>query len=213
MRLSGFVLAAVLSVSAFLFAQHSGGAGSGGAAASHSSYSGGSASSASSHSYSGPTSHVGSTSPASHSLSSSKSPSAKAPEQKSARTLFHPFRKLKPSQSAELIPARCVKEPCAVCPPGQSRGAKGGCVAAANACYYGQSWNGYACSGPVWFNDCRALAEELEEQQRLMRGQDDATRRLRYQMLLNQYAECERRFGREPFGAYAFNDALLLDMP
>jgi len=219
MRLSGLVIAAILLVSATLLAQHSSGGGSSSGGSSHGGYSGGSsASSASSHTSSASASHVGSTgAAASHLSSSSKSPSIKAnaaPEKKSSRSFLHPFRK--PVQSAEFKrPAPCRKGPCPICPPGESRNGNGACgppVVASNVCRAGQTWNGFACGTQYWFNDCRALADQLAAQERQMRGQNDPGQSLRHQLLQNQYEQCLKRFSLRPFG-YAFNDALPLDIP
>jgi hypothetical protein len=232
MRFSSLVVAAVLLVPAALLAQHSSGAGgssSGGysgassSGASHSSYSGGSsssASSASSHNSSSSASHVASTgAAASHPSPSTKLPSTKenaAPEKKGFRPfLRHPFKKPKPVQTAEFKRPPCRKEPCAVCPPGESRNGKGGCVpsvVASNVCQPGQFWNGFACGARYFVNDCSALAAQLAQQERQMRsaltaqqqscsldsaGQECADLRgqsggesLRYRRLQEQYEQC-----------------------
>jgi len=85
-------------------------------------------------------------------------------------------------------------------------------VVANNMCRAGQSWNGFACGTQYWFNDCRALADQLAAQERQMRGQNDPGQSLRHQLLQNQYEQCLKRFSLLPFG-YAFNDARLLDVP
>jgi len=224
MRLSGLVVAAVLFAPAALLAQHSsGGSGSssGGSSsgASHSSYSGGSSSSASSagsHSSSSSASHIASTGAAASRLSpSAKLPSTKenaAPEKKGFfSSLRHPFRK--PVRRAEFRrPVRCLKEPCAVCPPGKSSNGKGACVLASNGCPTGQFWNGFACGTQYWFNDCRALADQLAAERQQIRGRNDPGQSLRHRRLQGQYEDCLMR-SRLPFGAYAFNDARLLDTP
>jgi hypothetical protein len=219
MRLSSLVFATILLVSATLLAQHSSGGGGSSSGGSHGGYSGGSGSSvssASSHTSSSSASYVGGASTASHSSSSSKSPSPKenaATEKQSSRSLFHPFRKAKLVQSAEFkSPAPCLKAPCAVCPPGQSRSGNRACAVVSNACSSGQVWNGFSCGAQGWFSDCNALARELAEQRRQMQSQSDYGQSLRYRMLQNQYDQCMRR-SRSGFGAYAFNNALLLDTP
>ncbi len=222
MRLSGLVIATILLVSATLvLAQHTSGGGSSSGGSSHGGYSGGSsASSASSHTPSASGSHVGSTGAASSHLSSpSKSPSIKAnasPEEKSSRSFLHPFRKPKPVATAAFKrPPSCLKGPCPVCPPGESRNGTGACgppVVANNMCRAGQSWNGFACGTQYWFNDCRAFADQLAAQERQQRGRNDPGQSLRHQLLQNQYEQCMKRFGLRPFG-YAFNDALPLDIP
>jgi hypothetical protein len=231
MRLSALVVS-ILLVSITLFGQHTSGTGAGGgfsgssnAGASHSGYSSGfslSAGSASSHSSGSSGSHVTGTSPtASNRASSSKVSSSKenvvkqsAPtETKSSRSFFHPFRKPKPIQSTEFKrPAPCFKGSCAVCPPGELRSGKGACMIASNSCSAGQTWNGFACSTQPWFNNCRALADQLAAQEQQMRGQNDPGQSLRHQQLRNQYEQCLRRFSLEPFGSYAFN-GLRLDIP
>ncbi len=208
MRLSGLVLAVLLSTSVALFAQHS----SGGGGSSHAaSFSGSSGSGFSHTSATSPTSST----PApqsSSSQSSSKSTSTKtslSPEKKTSRSFFHPFRK--PVQNVEF--KTCVKGPCAVCPPGQSRGGASACVTTSNACSVGQSFNGFTCGTQGWlFNDCSSLAQQLAAQKRLMQGQNDYGQGLRLQMLRNQYQQCLMR-SRSPFGAYAYNAAFLLDTP
>jgi hypothetical protein len=103
-------------------------------------------------------------------------PSAKenaAPEKKSFRSfLRHPFKKPSPVQTAELKRPRCRKEPCAVCPPGESRHGKGGCVSSvvASDCQPGQFWNGFACGTRYRVNDCSALAAQLAQHKRQMRS-------------------------------------------
>lgn len=227
MRLSSLVVVAILFVSATLPAQHTSGAGgssSGGSSsgASHGSYSGdssSSASSASSHSSSSSASHIASRGAAgSRQSPSSKLPSAKenaAPEKKSFRSfLRHPFKKPSPVQTAELKRPRCRKEPCAVCPPGESRHGKGGCVSSvvASDCQPGQFWNGFACGTRYRVNDCSALAAQLAQQERQMRSAmtaqqqscsyDSASQEcaglrgqsggesLRYRQLQEQYDQC-----------------------
>jgi hypothetical protein len=213
MRLSGFVVPAILLVSVALLAQHSSGGGGSSSGGSHSSSGGSSssASSASSHSFSGSASHVGSTSaPASHS-SSSKSPSTKAnasAEKKSSRSFSHPFKKSKPVQSAEFKrPVPCLKGRCAGCPRGQSRNGYGACAVASNVCSSGQY---FSCGR---FGDCNALAQELAELKRQMQSQSDYGQSLRYRALQEQYEQCLRRFSSGRFGAYAFDNAFLFDTP
>jgi hypothetical protein len=167
MRLSGLVIASILLASTPLLAQHSSGGGGASSGCSHGGYSGGSvgsASSASSHASSSSASHASSTSMVSHSAPSFKSPPSKdiTPEKQSSRSFFHPFRKAKPVQTAELkVPSLCLKGQCAICPRGQARNRNGACVAASNACSAGQPWNGFSCG---WSNNCNMLARDLEEQ-------------------------------------------------
>jgi hypothetical protein len=65
--------------------------------------------------------------------------------------LRHPF-KPKPVRTAEFKrPPPCRKEPCAVCPRGESRNGRGVCVAvvASDVCGPGQYWNGGVCPGTL----------------------------------------------------------------
>jgi len=221
MRLSGLVVAAILFVSATLLAQHSSGAGGSSSGGSHSSSSGGSSSSASSHISSSPVSHVAGTGAAASHLSpssklpSTKLPSAKvnaAPEKQGFRSfLRHPFKKSAPVQTAEFKRRPCRKEPCAVCPPGESSNG-GACALPSNMCLTGQTWNGFACGGTRYrFNDdCRVLAEQLAEQQRQMRGQDDPGQSLRYQSLRQQYEQCLERSRFHGYSSASLFDAPLI---
>ncbi len=150
-----------------------------------------------------------------------KSPASVKPSLKPEKKSFvsflrHPFKKSKPVATARFKRPPCRKEPCAVCPPGESRNGRGACgpsVVAGNVCQGGQSWNGFACGTQYWFNDCRDLANQLAAQERQMRGQNDPGQSLRHQLLQNQYEQCLRHFSLEPFGGYAFNDVQLLDVP
>ncbi len=214
MRLSGLVIAAILLVPATLLAQHSSGGGaSSGGSASVSSHSGGSTSSASSvssHTSSASAAHVGSTSAAAHPSSSSKLPPGKgtaSPEKKPSRSLLHPFRKPQPVQNTEFKrPAPCLKGRCPVCPPGESRSGSGACAVTTTACAPGLSWNGFACGVPYRFNDCSALANQLEAERRRMQGQSDPGQAVFYRMLRQQYESCLQRYGSPMFG-----NALLFD--
>ncbi len=229
MRLSGLVVAALLLVSATLFAQHtSGSSGSSSSSsasssgwassgASHSSYSGGSSSSTGSHNSSNSASHVASTgAAASHPSPSTKLPSAKenaAREKKGFRSfLRHPFRKPKPVQTAEFKrPVPCLKAPCPVCPSGQSRSGNGACVpsvVASDVCQPGQFWNGFGCGGQYWFTDCSALAEQLAAQERQRLGQSDPGHALFSRLLRQQYESCLARYGAGTFGMAFLFDAL-----
>jgi len=222
MRHSGLVVATILLVSATLLAQHSSGSGgsSGGASSggSHGGYSGGSSSSASTggHVSSSSASHVGSTgmassrSPVSSNVSSKVSPTKEnvTPEKKGFfSALRHPFRK--PVQKAEFN-RTCLKGPCPVCPPGESRNGRGAC-AASNVCTIGLSLNGFACGTPAWSDDCRVLAAQLAEGQQQRPGQDNPDQHRRHHFLLNQYQQCLDRSRLALFGGFTFSDALLLD--
>jgi hypothetical protein len=82
-------------------------------------------------------------------------------------------------------------------------------VTASNLCLTGQFWNGFACGMQYRFNDdCRALLEQLAEQQRQMRGQDDPGQSLRYQLLRQQYEQCLERSR-----FHGSSSASLLDTP
>jgi hypothetical protein len=143
-----------------------------------------------------------------------KSPSNGKPEKKSfASFLRHPFKKSMPVATAEFKRPPCGKKPCPVCPPGESRNGGGACGVVNNVCSSGQSFNGFACGTQYWFDDCRALADQLAMQERQMREQNDPGQSLRYHLLQNQYEQCLSRFSLEPFGAYIFNDVRLLDVP
>jgi hypothetical protein len=136
-----------------------------------------------------------------------KSPSSLKPEKKSFVTfLKHPFKK--PKSVADNKRPPCRKEPCPVCPPGESRQGKGACgpVFANNFCGAGQLWNGFTC-GQTWWEDCQALAHELAAERQQMQGQVDPFQSLRYQRLQEQYDQCRARFGGNPF------NAILLDTP
>lgn len=193
--------------------------------ASHGGSSGGSASSANSHSSGAGAggSHVGSTGSSRSNSSSARAahgPSAAqeraqerkivgeprnvVPEKRSFLSrLWHPLRKSKPVESAELRRPPCRKEPCAVCPPGESP-TKGGCVApvvANNQCEAGQTWNGSACAGngvcrpgEVW-NGVACVAN----------GQNCATLAARAEVMGNELrgirSEMERVCRQDPNGA------------
>src|ERR1017187_3089866 len=135
-----------------------------------------------------------------------KSPSSLKPEKKSfASFLKHPFKKPRPVADNKRPP--CRKEPCPVCPTGESRhGGACGPVFVSNVCDAGQFWNGFTC-GQTWWEDCQALAHELAAERQQMQGQVDPFQSLRYQRLQEQYDRCMERFGRSPSNAY------LLDTP
>jgi|HubBroStandDraft_1064217.scaffolds.fasta_scaffold45129_2 hypothetical protein len=220
MRLSSLVVASILLASTTVLAQHSsgGGGGSHGGGSSSSASSAGSYSSSASHSYGGTStaSHSSSFSKSTSSPSKSTSSSSKesaAPEKQSSRSFFHPFRKTKPVESAELkVRSLCLKGPCAVCPRGQLRGSSGACAIASNACPARQPWNGFACGTQGLFDDCNRLARELAEQREQMQSQSDYGQSLRYGFLQQQYQQCLMR-SRTRFGAYAATNAFLLDTP
>jgi hypothetical protein len=219
MRLSGLVISSILFVSLTLLAQHSsgGGGGSSGAGGSHGGFSGGSYSSSSGSSHvssSSASNSSGSSTSSSHPSPSSKlsssSTNSKAnveTDRKSSRSFFHPFRKEKLVENTNFKrPPKCLKEPCAVCPAGSAR--NGACVVASSSCLYGQLGNGFACGTQGFSSDCQALAGQLAAQRRRMRGQNDPSQNMIYQLLLNQYEQCLRRRN-----SYAFNGGLLFDTP
>jgi len=80
-------------------------------------------------------------------------------------------------------------------------------VVANNVCAFGQSWNGFACGGQYWFDDCSALANQLEAERRHMQGQSDPGRALFHRLLLQQYESCLARYG------YMNSSAFLFDFP
>ena len=138
-------------------------------------------------------------------FTSGTKPDAKPEKKGFASFVRHSFKKMKPVADFKRPP--CRREPCAVCPPGAPRKGRGGCVASvtASVCQTGQFWNGFTCGTEAWFDDCRALREQLAEQQRQMRGQNDPGPSLRYQQLKGQYYRCMERLGVYPFGAYTFD--------
>ncbi len=217
MRLSGLVVASILLASLTLLAQHSSGGGGSSSGGSHGGYSGASssiASSSGSHSSSGPAGQVAGTGASSRSASpkASSTKAGASPEGKSSRSFWHPFRKTTLAQSAEFKrPVSCLKGRCPVCPPGEARHGNGACVVASNVCSLGQAWNGFSC-GSYPFNDCSALAAQLAAQRDQMLEQDDYGQSLRYRLLRDQYEQCLMR-SRFSFGAYAFSDPFLFDLP
>jgi hypothetical protein len=137
----------------------------------------------------------------------------KAEKRSFSSFLRHPFKKQKVVATKEFKrPPRCLKGPCPVCPPGESRGGNGACVVANNACAAGQSWNGFACGGQYWFNDCRDLANQLAAQRRRMQGQSDPGQALFYRLLQQQYESCMTRYGSSTF-SNAFRFDTLPDAP
>jgi len=173
-----------------------------------------------SHISSSPASHVASTGAATSHLSpcaklpSSKVPSAKVnavPEKQGFGSfLRHPFKKSAPVQTAEFKRRPCRKGPCAVCPPGESS-TGGACRLPGNMCSTGLFLNGFACGTQYRFNDdCRVLAEQLAEQQRQMRGQNDPGQSLRYQSLRQQYEQCVERSRFHGYSSASLFDAPLI---
>ena len=206
MRLSSFFVAPVLLVSVGLFAQHSSGGGG-----SHSSGSASSGSMASSHSITSSSSHSSSSARTSSASPKQLAKESSTQETKSSRSLFHPFRKPKPSQPAVLARSwPCLRRPCPVCPTGEARNGSGGCAVVTNACV---SAYGFSCSVQYWSNDCGALARQLEAQRRGIQGRYDLSGSVIYQTLLDQYEQCVRRYRFGAFGSLAFNDVNLFGLP
>jgi len=125
-------------------------------------------------------------------------------EKRIGRSFWHPFR----TAVVNGI-ARCVKEPCPVCPLGETRSA-GACVLTANACPVG--WNSFTC-GPQYqlFNNCSFLANQLKAEEQHMRGVNNGPD-LIHQMLLKQYQECLVRFGGMSLSSFLFDDSRLADV-
>jgi len=228
MRLSGLVIAVILICSTTLLAQHSsggGGSSSGGSSHSSSSSSGSFSSSGSSHVSSVGGSHSGGASSSTRGGSaphdSAKNDSAKnglnvrarGPESASLKAekkgLFSFLRhhKAAPNRSLEAATKqffRCKKgENCTCFGRGSRNHACGSPVQ--SSCLAGQTWNGLGCGTPYWLNNCRALAQQLEAERLEMQGQVDPGQDLRYQRLQEQYDQCMRRFGADPFSAYLFD--------
>jgi hypothetical protein len=101
-------------------------------------------------------------------------------------------------------PVPCLKKPCPVCPPGESRNGKGACAAPAtvaardrNRCGAGTAWNGVTCAD--YYEDpcasARMAAEELRRIQAQMEsacsgnssGQECSDLKQRYEQGLESY--------------------------
>ncbi|MFZ3263252.1 MAG: hypothetical protein WA172_04580 [Terriglobales bacterium] len=124
-----------------------------------------------------------------------------AQEKKVGRSFWHPFRGAKPPVAEFHQPIRCVKGPCAVCPPGHSR--SGGACVVTTSCGAGQPWNGFGCGTQFWSNDCASLANQLAAVRRQMQGQNDPGQSLIYRTLQKQYESCLARYGGATFSSYA----------
>ena len=261
MRLSGLVIAAILLFSTTLLAQHSSGGGgassgghSGGSSSGGSSHSS-AGSTGSSHGSGSASSSARSdraTADSSRSRSSKETtridarpgpdvrahepqpPSGMKPEKRSIVSfLRHPFQRPKPVTTAKFRRPPCRKEPCAVCPPGESRHGRGGCMSSAiesNECQAGLVWNGFGCGTRYLVNDCSALAAQLEQQDQLMHSvmtsqqqscsRDSASpecadlqgqsgrESLRYRQLREQYNQCMAHSR-----SFAFGGTLLPGIP
>lgn len=223
MRLSGFVIAAILFISP-AFAQHVSGGRASSVGASHSSYSGGSSSAGASHassvsssrsvsSSSGGTARAGSNERA-HSLDGSgKGPAAKAPDHSLASFFHHKKPEATPTPvSQRIFIQRCRRgENCGVC-PGGSRNAFGQCVYPTQGCIAGQVWNGLGCGSAYYLSSCRNLAAQLAPMDR-WQNQNDPSGAWRRKLLLDQYRQCAMRYGADPFGLYALNGLSPFDIP
>ncbi len=225
MRLSGVVVAAILVISTALLAQHSsggGGSSTGGSSHGGSGFSGGSSSSGSSHVSSGGGSHSGSVSSSATARGNSArhdsaknglnvrvpgSESASLKEEKKGFFSFLGHHKAARNTSLEAATKlffRCKKgENCGCFGRGSRTGTCGSPVQ--SSCSAGQSWNGLGCGTPYWLNNCNALAQQLEAERQTMQGHVDPGQNLRYQRLQEQYDQCMRRFGVNPFSAYLFD--------
>jgi hypothetical protein len=75
-------------------------------------------------------------------------------------------------------------------------------------CLPGLYWNSYACGAEFWFDDCRALANQLTAEEQSMQLQSGGGDILHYELLRKQYEQCMQRYGYfDPFMAS------LLDTP
>jgi hypothetical protein len=204
MRLA-VVLALVLLIPTWLVAQHSSGGGSSSGGSSHSSsvFSGGF--SGSSHSS---MSSLGNSRSSVSSTSSPKTASdarihahnAPASVESKKPTHFAFWRhKAAPTNTApafaERFPFGCKKGQICTCPGGGARNAAGNCASVQYlSCGLGLSWNNYGCGQQYWFNNCRALSDQLSAVQRQMLGQTGAAVSLRYRLLQDEYERCQHSF-------------------
>jgi hypothetical protein len=205
MRLA-VVLALVLLIPTWLVAQHSAGGGSSSGGSSHSS-------SVSSGGFSSPSRSSSMSSPGNSrsSVSSTSSPKAasdawihaqNAPTKVEPKKPTHFFlwrhkEAAKPAAFAERFPFGCKKGQICTCPGGGARNAAGNCASVQYlSCGLGLSWNNYGCGQQYWFNNCRALADQLSAVQRQMLGQTGAAVSLRYRLLQDEYERCQHAFHR-----------------
>ncbi len=208
MRLSGFVVASLLLVSATLLAQHSAGGGgsssggfSGGSSHGGSGAGGGGSSHVSSGGGSGSASSIGRTgqaTAASNARAHAPESGAKPEKKGFFSSLWH---KKEPPQSS-------------FCGGRESRNASGACLSSAqtHSCPKGTVWTGFGngyCGTGYHFNDCSVLASQLAAQQRHMQGQSDPGQSLFYRLLSEQYQSC---LGRSR-GLWSYNRASLFDAP
>jgi hypothetical protein len=216
MRLSGFVVASLLLVSATLLAQHSSGGGGGGF--SSGSYSGGGYSGGSSHGGSGSggggSSHVSSGGGSGGASSNGRTGGATAASNARAHALESVA---KPEKKGFFSFLWHKKEPpkSSFCGGREGRNASGACLSSAQAhsCPKGTVWTGFGngyCTTGYQFNDCSALASQLAAQRRHMQGQSDPGQSLFYRLLSEQYQSCLSRSSR---GLWSYNNASLFDAP
>lgn|ERR1035438_277195 len=204
MRLA-VVLALVLLIPTCLIAQHSAGGGSSSGGSSHSSSasSGGFSSSSHSSSMSSPGNSRSSVSPTSSPKAASDARvhahSAPAIVEPKGPTHFAFWRRRPPANTApafaEKFPIGCKKGQICTCPGGGARNAAGNCASVQYlSCGLGLSWNNYGCGQQYWFNNCRALADQVSAVQRQMLGQTGAAVSLRYRLLQDEYERCQHAF-------------------
>ncbi len=232
MRFSSLVIAATLALFVAFSAQQVLASGSpassgGSTSASHGGGSTSSASSSSSSSAHSTASHSSSSISSSHSTSGTTHGSGPATgvksshsesvqqEKQGGRSFFHPFRKPKPVERAVFVrPQPCWRKPCTICPAGASRSGRGACVPVSQSCTVGQGWVA-SCGTPYWFNNCRALEQELAALRQQMQRQGYFGQSVEYRRLQQQYEYClaHSRTNFAYYGFYAFNGAGLFDVP
>jgi len=204
MRLSGFVVASLLLVSATLLAQHSSGGG----------FSGGS-SHGGSGSVGGGSSHVSSGGGSGSARGSGSAPSSGRTNASNARA-HAPESGAKPEKKGFFSSLWHKKEPpkSSFCGGRESRNASGACLSSAqtHSCPKGTVWTGFGngyCTTGYQFNECSALASQLAAQRRHMQGQSDPGQSLFNRLLSEQYQSCRSR----NHGLWSYNSASLFDTP
>ena len=120
------------------------------------------------------------------------------PEKKSLFAFLH-RKKPAPARVSFINPRprckwghNCVVQP--VCP--------------VNSGWYWLSYCGAQYDQYYWGNTCQALADQVAAERERMRTTADAGASLRYQMLMDQYHQCMRRYGTQPFSSYLFMSEL-----
>jgi hypothetical protein len=195
MRLSVLLIALVVVLAIIFFpvqvaAQHGGSSGGGGG--SHAS-SGGGYSSGSSASVSHATV---STSRASTSRTSTSVANSKG----NASAVSHPVlqRRVIAKPSAIITKPTVCRGPNCPCLGGGSRNSLGNCAVQPQIanCPVGEywGWNGYACGQEAFFNDCRALGDQVVGQQQRYLRMRSSREVLRYHLLNDQYERCMTAF-------------------